>query len=480
MTPEALIQVSRVSLAVRSRPGLTLASLVVCDLIAVAIAGSVSVWLRLVFGGVFQVNTYAALWPILMLFICAFAFVGLYQGAALNPVEELRLAWLATTLMYLFLGSISFMFNVAEVYSRGAFVIAWLSSLVLVPTFRAFTRRMLAHQSWWGYPVVVLGAGETGRTVVRMLQSQPGFGLKPVAFLDDDSGKWGDLEGIPVLGGLDLAPVLAEQYGVRHALLAMPGAPRARLLEIIEVYGGVFPRLYLIPDLFGVASLWASARDLGGLLGLEVRQNLLLAWSRRVKRTIDLIAVFLGGVIALPVMVLIALAIKLESRGPVFYAHKRVGLGGKRFMAWKFRSMVTNADAVLAHHLANDPSARDEWARDHKLLRDPRVTRVGRLLRRTSLDELPQIWNVLWGEMSLVGPRPIVDAEISKYDEGFRLYARVLPGITGLWQVSGRSDTTYAERVRLDTYYVRNWSPWLDFYLLARTVLVVITARGAY
>jgi lipopolysaccharide/colanic/teichoic acid biosynthesis glycosyltransferase len=142
--------------------------------------------------------------------------------------------------------------------------------------------------------------------------------------------------------------------------------------------------------------------------------------------------------------------------------------------------MILNADQVLEEHLKQNPDALEGWLRDQKLKVDPRVTRVGKWLRKTSLDELPQIWNVLRAEMSLVGPRPIVDSEIMKYDEGFRLYARVLPGITGLWQVSGRNDTTYAERVRLDTYYVRNWSPWLDFYLLARTVLAVVRAKGAY
>ncbi len=480
MTPETLMQLSQVSLAVRTRPGFTLLSLIVADLIAVASATAGSVLLRLLFGGTYPISRYLELWPILVVFVAAFAFVGLYQRAALNPVEELRLSTIANTLVYLFLGAASFMFSVSEVYSRGAFVIAWVLGLALVPLCRALVRSVLAPQKWWGYPVVVLGAGGTGRSVIETLQAQPGLGLKPVAALDDDQRKWGELCGVPVLGGLELAPILAERYGVRHALLAVPSASRQRLLEIMEAYGSAFPHLYIIPNLFGMASLWASARDLGGMLGLEVRQNLLLPFSRNLKRVLDVVIVLVGGVIALPIIAVIALAVKLDSRGPVFYGHTRVGRGGKRFKAWKFRSMILNADQVLEEHLKQDPDALEGWLRDQKLKVDPRITRVGRWLRKTSLDELPQIWNVLRAEMSLVGPRPIVDSEIMKYDEGFRLYARVLPGITGLWQVSGRNDTTYAERVRLDTYYVRNWSPWLDFYLLARTVLAVVRAKGAY
>jgi Undecaprenyl-phosphate galactose phosphotransferase WbaP len=177
---------------------------------------------------------------------------------------------------------------------------------------------------------------------------------------------------------------------------------------------------------------------------------------------------------------LIALLIKASSRGPVFYKQERVGLHGRRFYAWKFRTMVLDADEVLEAYLEARPALRAEWDSQHKLKNDPRITRVGRWLRYTSLDELPQIWNVLCNEMSLVGPRPIVSAEIAKYQHHFELYTKVLPGVTGLWQVSGRNDTTYPERVALDAFYVRNWSCWLDLYILARTVGVVLRREGAY
>ncbi|MCG8509769.1 MAG: sugar transferase [Rhodospirillales bacterium] len=179
-------------------------------------------------------------------------------------------------------------------------------------------------------------------------------------------------------------------------------------------------------------------------------------------------------------MLIIAVAIKLDSRGPVFFRHERIGEGGRRFTMLKFRTLKRNADRILRRFLKRHPELQEEWGRTHKLKDDPRLTRVGWLLRRTSLDELPQIFNVLRGQMSLVGPRPIIDEEVDKYGRSFNMILKVKPGITGLWQVSGRNNLTYDERVQLDVYYVRNWSVWLDVYLLSRTALAVMLCRGAY
>jgi Undecaprenyl-phosphate galactose phosphotransferase WbaP len=213
---------------------------------------------------------------------------------------------------------------------------------------------------------------------------------------------------------------------------------------------------------------------------LRIDERLLLPVPRFVKRTSDLLLTIVGGVLLLPVVAVIAWMVKLSSPGPVFYSQERVGHRGRRFRAWKFRTMVANADEVLAGHFGLHPELKAEWDRDHKLKSDPRITRIGRWLRKTSLDELPQLWNVLLGEMSLVGPRPIVQAEICKYGAAFALYQRVVPGITGLWQVSGRNNTTYEKRVELDMYYGRNWSMWFDVQILFATIDVVLHCRGAY
>jgi Undecaprenyl-phosphate galactose phosphotransferase WbaP len=251
-------------------------------------------------------------------------------------------------------------------------------------------------------------------------------------------------------------------------------------LEILEDYGQTFPHLLVIPDLFGFASLWVAPRDLGGVLALDVRQQLLLPLPRLTKTCIDLSVAILIGVIALPILMLLAICIWLDSPGPVFFRQTRIGQGGHTFQALKFRTMAVNADLLLERYLADQPELRQLWQQNQKLKYDPRLTRLGRLLRRTSLDELPQLWNVLRGEMSLVGPRPIIAAEIERYANKFSLYTRVKPGLTGLWQVSGRNNTSYDDRVSLDAYYVRNWSVWLDAYILLRTPWVVLTAEGAY
>jgi Undecaprenyl-phosphate galactose phosphotransferase WbaP len=450
------------------------------DLIALAIAGLTSVYVRLFFDGRFHPSLYLQLWPVLGLFILAYAIVGLYPAVAISPVDELRWISVTTTLNYLALGSITFLRREGEVYSRAIFLMAWVLSIILVLVGRALVRHLFAKRSWWGYPVMVLGAGKTGEMVIRTLKRQPGIGLKPVLVLDDDTEKHGQIHGVPVVGGVALAPSLARTRQIPYAIVAMPGVPRGRLLSLLERYGHSFAHLLIIPDLFGFSSLWVAARDLGGILGLEVRQQLLLPGPRLAKFLIDLIATIIGGIFILPLIGLIGLLIRLDSPGPVFYRQVRIGRRGRSFKAWKFRSMVQNADDVLNDYLEKHPELKESWEQDHKLKDDPRVTRIGRFLRRTSLDELPQLWNILRGEMSLVGPRPIVDEEIWRYGDKFSLYTKVTPGLTGLWQVSGRNNITYDERVNLDAYYVRNWSVWLDVYILLRTFWVVLFGEGAY
>lgn len=468
------------ALTISTRSWPTYVVLIGSDLLALILAAVISVYTRLALEGQFHPALYWQLWPVLGLFIAAYAIVGLYPGVAISPVDEMRWICLTTTLMHLALAAMVFMRREGEIYSRGAFIMAWVLSILLVIACRAITRLLFARKRWWGYPTMVLGAGTTGSMVIRTLKRRPGIGLKPVLVLDDNPEKHGSLHGVPVMGGVELAPALARTRKIPYAIVAMPGVPRDRLLSLLERYGSSFAHLLVIPDLFEFSSLWVEAKDMGGVLGLEVRQRLLLPGPRLAKFSIDLAATLIGGLFVLPFIGLIALLIKLDSPGPIFYSQIRIGQGGEHFKAWKFRTMVQNADYVLKDYLEQHPELREAWQRDHKLRYDPRVTRIGRFLRRTSLDELPQLWNILRGEMSLVGPRPIVDEEIPRYGDKFPLYTKVIPGLTGLWQVSGRNNITYEERVSLDAYYVRNWSVWLDIYILLRTVWVVLTGEGAY
>lgn len=292
-------------------------------------------------------------------------------------------------------------------------------------------------------------------------------------------GKFAEVDGVPVVGDLSLAPHLAEKLKIPYAIVAMPGVESLNLLGVVERVGGSFSHLLVIPDLFGFATLGVPAKSVGGILGVEVRQQLLLPWPRITKRALDVVLTGIGSLFVLPFLLFIALLIKLDSKGPVFYNQKRLGRDGDHFLAYKFRTMHGDGEERLKALLESDPALRAEYAVYHKLKNDPRVTRVGRILRKFSLDEFPQLISVLKGDMSLVGPRPYIERELPEMGGQERIILRATPGMTGMWQVSDRNAMSFAGRVEVDVHYVRNWSPWLDIYILARTFGVVIRGTGS-
>ncbi len=467
--------------ALRSSRALTVGALVAADLMAVGFAGAAAVSLRLVFHGAFHLSAYAPLLTALPLFFLVFSALDLYPGIAANAIEEFRATMHAVTLSYLLLIVSTFFFEHTGRYSRVAFALAWLSTLALVPLARRAVRAWGAGQSWWGVPTVIFGANRTGEAMLELLKTQPGLGLRPIALLHD----FPPSEGAERTAGLFRgefahAAALAERNRGCYAILAMPELPAGELEVILNDYSHHFHHVLVLPDVAGMSSLWVSAKDLGGMLGLEIEQRLSQTMPRLIKRCFDLIVASLVGLCFLPLFLALTLCVRLSSAGPIFYGQRRIGRGHEMFTAWKFRSMVLNADEVLDAHLERNPALRAEWERDRKLKRDPRVTAIGRLMRKTSLDELPQLWNVLAGEMSLVGPRPIVMAEVDRYGRRYQHYRRVTPGITGLWQISGRNNTTYERRTEIDEYYVRNWSVAMDLYILYRTVKTVLFTEGAY
>jgi Undecaprenyl-phosphate galactose phosphotransferase WbaP len=461
------------------RPTVTALILAGSDLVALALAAAACVYVRHYFHGQYEPVIYFRLWPVLGLFLLGFAALRLYS-APVSPPEELRHTFLVVSVVYLALGTVTFMLRGAETYSRSVFLAAWFLSILMVLGQRALVRAALAQFSWWGRGVVILGAGRTGRRLIKLLRRRPGMGLKPVAIFDDRPHRRAQFAGVPILGPLALAPALGRAHGRLLAVAALSdmhgSVVPAQLLREQQTFRSVI----LIPDLGGISSLGVATQDLGGMLGLEIHQRLLDPGRLALKRALDLVLILLASPLLLPLFAVLALLIKLDSKGHVFFGQRRIGRGGREFTAWKFRTMVHRADEALPACLGRHPDLRGEWERCHKLACDPRMTRIGRYLRRMSLDELPQVWNVVRGQMSLVGPRPIIRQEVSRYAEHFDLYTRVRPGITGLWQVSGRNDLSYAERIRLDVYYVQNWSLWLDLHLLASTVRAVATTRGAY
>ncbi len=404
--------------------------------------------------------------------------LGLYPGYLLGPVERLRRRTLATLAVF---GGLVAWDNIVErgVLSRGVLLATLVFALILPPLVETLVRAALVRARRWGMRVLMIGAGETGRAVARTLALHPQLGLTPVAFLDNRPAAWNaSIEGVPVAGPLALAAAFERR--AEAAIVSLPDlGPGDRAAVIQELN---FPRVIVIPDLAGIASLWITARDLGGCLGLEIKKNLLIRRNIVLKRIMDqaiALPLFLAG---LPLMAAAALWIKIVSCGPALYCQLREGFGGRRIRVWKLRTMHLESDRLLERWLDQHPEDRQEWSHYFKLRRDPRILPViGKLLRRTSLDELPQLWSVLRGEMSLVGPRPFPDYHLDRFPAEFRaLRTRVLPGLTGLWQVSARSDGGVDVQQALDTYYIRNWSPWLDLYILARTVSAVMLARGAY
>jgi Undecaprenyl-phosphate galactose phosphotransferase WbaP len=444
--------------------------LAVCDTLLVVNAAAV------VLGAPHSVFAGAGILSLSAAVVLAQAVFGLYQEGVFVPVVELRSVTAGTSLIFI---SCLMLGGASGVARPLPLVTAWMGSLVSVPVMRWIVRRNLSGRDWWGPPVLIFGNGRAGCDIYQALQKNPGMGLRPVAVVGHSDEPYADLASIDA-GRWENAGELARRHSASTMIVAMADCRGTDTMQLIEQHGRALTNRVVVPDMGDFPCLWATATNCGGLIGIRSTEQLSLPGPRFAKRLIDGLLTLIVLVATLPLLLIIALVARLTSKGPVFYSQPRLGLNGLEFRAWKFRTMVANADAALAKYFASNPAARLEWERDHKLRKDPRITGIGRLLRKTSLDELPQLWNVLRGEMSLVGPRPIVEDEICKYDDAYELYSRVRPGITGLWQISGRNNTTYAERVELDVFYVRNWSLWLDLYILASTVRVVLLQEGAY
>lgn len=403
--------------------------------------------------------------------------MGLYPGYGMSDVERLRRQAGAAAIVF---GGLLLWDYIAQdgTWSRGIVLSAWALATVLLPVSFAWLRRALVAAGAWGMPVAVLGARAAGERLVRALMRERALGLVPVAVMDYDPAlAGGAVAGVPVVGTPAEAPALARD--IRTCAVAMPELSGGQLAELSRILP--FPRVVLLPELGGLQSAWVEARDIGGQLGLEVRKNLLLRRNRVLKRALDLAAGVPLLLLFLPLLGLLCAAVVAVSPASPFYRQAREGQGGRPFGMLKLRTMYPDADARLQEHLAASPARRAEWLRRFKLEEDPRVLPwIGGFLRRSSLDELPQLLNVLRGEMSLVGPRPFPDYHLDAFDAGFRALRRgVRPGLTGLWQVEARSDGDLAVQERLDTLYIRNWSLWLDLHILFRTVAAVIGGRGA-
>lgn len=391
--------------------------------------------------------------------------LGLYPGSGLSAVAEMRLtsrgALYAMTLFVIFalpaLGTSAAM--------RMLVPLTWGLLLVLLPLGRLPVRAVFSRYRWWGQPALIVGNDTNASATYSFFHRNPRFGLRPLGYVGDaELGEGADSSLIRSSNGACL-------------IVAVPRMSHYGMQTELHYYRS--PQRLLLSHLSGASTIGGQASGFLDRLA-SAEPNAAGSSMRLVKRGIDVFAACVGGVLILPLVAAIAILIKLQSPGPVFFCQDRIGRNGSRFRVWKFRTMICDADKALAEYLAANPAAREEYARVHKLKDDPRITSIGHWLRKTSLDELPQLWNVLLGQMTLVGPRPIMPFESAKYGDRFKYYCAATPGMTGLWQVSGRNDTTYDERVYLDTLYVSSWSVWLDMYILVLTIKVVLFRQGAY
>lgn len=372
--------------------------------------------------------------------------------------------------------------NVAGDVSRLFIGFSWILSFLFLLIGRWLLERVLIKLGLFFVPVIIIGAGKTAELLLRSFERNPIMRIEIVGFVDDNPVSSKIANSYPILGGFsDIDRIIAET-GVQHVIVCAPGLESKKLIALVNDLEIKVKNVSFIPELIGMPAANVQAQGLmeENTLIIRVKNNLSRPYYRFVKRVFDLVVTLMSLVLLLPIGFIISILIYIDNPGPVLFAHRRVGKGGKEFPCYKFRSMIVGAEEALKTYLAEHPEAREEWERDFKLKDDPRITRLGHFLRKTSLDELPQILNVLKGEMSLVGPRPIVRKEVEKYGEYIEDFYLVPPGITGVWQVSGRSDTTYEERVQMDSWYVHNWSVWIDIVYLVRTVGAVLKRKGAY
>ena len=372
--------------------------------------------------------------------------------------------------------------RIAGSTSRMFIAVFWILSFILLVIFRYIVKKILEKYQLLQIPVLIIGAGKTAELLVQGIKNDAGMGYKIIGLLEDNKVEEGILEKYPVLGKFSEAEQVIEKYKINHVFIAAPGLEQGKLTKLIYKVQPLVKSMGVIPNLVGVPMGGIEAESLFNekLMLLRLKNNLARPINRWIKTVFDYVLTITGTIAISPILIIIALWIYKDSPGPVIFKHRRIGKNGKEFNCYKFRSMCVDAKERLEQLLKTDPEAKAEWEKDFKLKNDPRITKSGAFLRKTSLDELPQIFNVLKGEMSLVGPRPIIRNEMVRYGEYINDYLMVKPGITGMWQVSGRNDTDYKQRVQLDSWYVRNWSIWLDTMLLWRTGKIVYQCKGAY
>lgn len=426
---------------------------------------------------------YAVFVPfILIIFICT----GLYPGIMISPQEEIKRFFFSTFFSFAGICISVFIsqnhFNEAKNFFIKdseylaiiiSFIIAFPFAFLALPAMRSIFKFIFGKFKWWGVPAIFYCHGKDNYFIIDKLINHKYLGCHPALIIDSDTTEQGFYKNIPTFPSTKGILPAIKKYNVKQAFIC---DYKGDMMEIMTSYR------YTIKVAKNQTNFTSTQylKDIAGTIGFSSTHNLTFKTNLIAKRLLDIGMILFFSPIWIPVMIILAILTKLTSKGPIFYGHKRIGKNHKTIKCWKFRSMCENSQEILEQILATDSVRRAEWEKDRKFSDDPRVTKFGKFLRKTSLDELPQIFNILKGDMSLVGPRPVTEPELVKYSNYQDYVLSVLPGLTGMWQISGRSDTGYDERIGFDTYYIQNWSFWLDIWILLKTVWVVLSERGAY
>jgi len=468
------------------KPWLVSGILLFSDLAAITASFFLSLYLRKwlipLIGGTLDYNQVAPLFLLLILIILiVFAFAGFYPGHGRTGLGEFREIVYIVSFAHIVVAMIVFILGYGPRFSRLMFLFSWVIGMVLIVCFRLILHNRGSLLRWWAQPAVVIGRTSDTTMVIQHLKSARRLGYKPAAaILTEKSPQLEIILGVPVFAySEDLL------HGFRDANIQLgiftdrsfASSPADR--KSLHVFSLIFPKLIYVLSDSPLSMVALKTMDLDGHPALHIRYNLLNPFTDFVKRVIDLVMSLISLVITLPLFLFFSIWIRLDSRGPILYKQVRMSKGGKHFNMYKFRTMVVDADEQLKAILEADVDLREEFEKYHKLQKDPRVTRAGKLLRKTSLDELPQLINIIKGDMSWVGPRPFQPSELEQIGESAEIIHRVLPGLTGWWQVMGRHNVEFSERLKLDEYYISNYSLLMDAYILLKTVFIVVTGRGS-
>jgi Undecaprenyl-phosphate galactose phosphotransferase WbaP len=461
------------ALSKRFRRPIVVGSLVLGDLVTALVALTISKWALSLWSDLPLGAQELPATALILMFFC----VRLYTGCGPSPYERFRLR----TIGILCFVALNLLIALPSTKIGPLLVVSLLDALLLLVSSHyteGLIRAILIRLDLWGAPTALVGCNSHNKRLAHLLLQQPALGLNPVGFVTVCPEVPSDPTFPLSFIGTSRHP-FAAQAQIEVAIFSSAD-DLAKVTSESQEWVSSYEVL-LLEDVHDLQSLWLRTRMLGFAVGLEIRRDLWVRHKQLIKRLMDVVFAIPLAVLAWPIIAILGLAIKIVDPGPAFYTQERIGRNGKSLQTLKLRTMYADAEQRLNEHLGKNPQARVEWERYFKLSEDPRVLpTIGHFMRRTSLDELPQLWNVIRGDMALVGPRPFPAYHLERFDREFRATrASVFPGITGMWQVSSRSDGDLEVQRAQDLFYIRNWSIWLDIYILLQTVVVVVSGRGA-